>query len=374
MEGSPFGGPSIYFITMLAFYLFRACGKYTMMKPSNGASLGSNTSATGISADMLRLLGIKSVDPAPRRASQGDKHFNELARLLGVTLQKLTHANPKLQVDSYGNVTNGQIVQSGSGQSAYVLRAGEGFQNVARRLGISIHSLIDSNSHISDFAKLQAGDVLFFRSGGYDDPITNLAYQHSVSLPVFKACYEHVHDKKHVAGSLSLEATAEYLAEPITATLEFHRFLKCDGEPDALQQLILCPAEQPVSRLLVERLRAQIPYLTKAARDANIAHNNSLVICCFFDVYNQSAAAATNFLSRLDALALVDISQLSLTEMRVQSMVDTFNQQCEAGQTDNIYEQKARKRFGSNVTEAHIQQVIIQAEVPRVAQIRACID
>jgi LysM domain len=345
-------------------------------KPSADQELES----TGISADMRRLLGIKptTAAPAQRVAARGDSHFNALASVLGVPSQQLSQANPKLQTDSYGNVANGQVVQSGSGQSAYVVRAGEGLHGVARRLGTSIHSLIDSNGHIANFNRLHAGDILFFRSGGYNDPMAHLAYQHSVSVPVLVSCHEHVRSAKQKnrhMGSLSAEAAQEYLTTNATAKLDIYNFLGVAPTPTPLQQLILYPqARATASGLWLARLRAQIPAYINAARAVPVLHNNALLAASFIDLYIQSSKAADHFMQQLPYLSETGISQLSLTELRVRAFIDVDSGQRHVSDTDNVYAKEAAKRFGANSTEAHIQKIIIQNQVQRVSEVRKIVD
>jgi LysM repeat protein len=162
-----------------------------------GSDFGLSGGAAAILFDILRFLGLSSGDRkfSKRPQTGGDTHVSKLADMLGITPEELSFANPQLDADKGGNARNGQVVYSGSGEVAYIVKRGDTMSAIARRNGVSLGALIDANPHISNPNFIRPGEVLFFplSVGGQKygtnnrDVLSGIAARFGISTPVLMA-------------------------------------------------------------------------------------------------------------------------------------------------------------------------------------------
>ncbi len=129
-----------------------------------GSDFGMSGGAAAILFDILRFLGLSSADRkfSKRPQTGGDTHVSKLADMLGISPEELNFSNPQLDADKFGNAKNGQVVYSGSGEVAYIVKRGDTMSSIARRNRISLGALIDANPHIPNPNFIKPGEVLFF--------------------------------------------------------------------------------------------------------------------------------------------------------------------------------------------------------------------
>jgi LysM repeat protein len=119
--------------------------------------------------------------------------------------------------------------------------------------------------------------------------------------------------------------------------------------------------EQADARQL-ERLSAQLPTFTEAARGAGIDPNNVQLSTAYLDLYNQSPTAAARFLDQIGYLNEAGVSTASLTELRFRSFVDVSTGErfrlASGTPAGGGFANIARDRLGRTPTETEVQDVI----------------
>ncbi|HSI59245.1 MAG TPA: LysM peptidoglycan-binding domain-containing protein [Ideonella sp.] len=120
------------------------------------------------------------------------------------------------------------------------------------------------------------------------------------------------------------------------------------------------PAE--ADRLQLQRLQGRVPAYEQAARAAGLDPSDARLASSYFDLYNQSPAAAARFLDQMPRLSGAALTPERLTQARVDAFVnpDTGRRFTNANGAlaGGGFATIAQARLGRNPTEAEVQQTI----------------
>lgn len=131
-------------------------------------------------------------------------------------------------------------------------------------------------------------------------------------------------------------------------------------------------------RRQLQTLQGQLPAYEAAARAAGLDPRNARLASAYLDLYNQSPSAAARFLTQLDSLRGQPLDTAHLTQLRVNSFVDSSTGErfrlANGGQAGSGFVNIARHQLGRTPSEAEVQAVIRADQQRRMTAVDAALQ